>query len=550
MKKLVLLFAVLLLALPFIGVTAQEQAVVDAVAEFASVLPEQGYGVLQVADLTLELVENPDLVLLDVREAAEFAADGHIEGAFNVPIRTLGQNLNLLPNLDAKIVVICKSAGRAMLAATSLRILGYTDVRVMAGGMNAWGSAGNPVSTDVVEAPAAGEAPAVDATVLAAVDAYLSGLPEGFSIVSAQNLATELIENPPLLIDVRSAEEVANGYIEGSQHIWINEFFASQDQWPADKDANIVVYCQSGYRGGIATVMLELMGYTNVRNLGGGVNAWNTAELPLVGVPAPDEEEVAFDLVAFLGEYVAALPDTFNAVRPADLASELDGGAELVLVDVRTADEYSEGFIPGAFNLPLQELTTHLDLLPDLDAPIVVYCGSGHRSAIAMTALNLLGYSNVRSMISGFGAWTNASLPTSQETVVVEPGTAPEFDANVFPLVEGLIAMFQDGYLTVRAADLSVELVENPPFLVDVRTEGEWLDGHIEGAVWLTFRDFISTLDQLPADPAAPIVIYDNPTHRSSMALVFLKLLGYENVRALGGGVGAWTNGGFELVTE
>ena len=548
MKKLVLLFAVLLLALPFIGIQAQEQEVVDAVAEFAALLPDQGYGVLQVADLTLELVENPELVLLDVREATEFVTDGYIEGAFNVPIRTLGQNLNLLPNLDAKIVVICKSAGRAMLAATSLRILGYTDVRVMAGGMNAWIAAGNPISFEVVEAPAAGEVPAFDAVVLGAVDTFLSTLPEGFGIVSAQNLAAELVENPPLLIDVRSAEEFANGYIEGAQHIWINEFFASQDQWPADKEANIVVYCQSGYRGGIATVMLELMGYSNVRNLGGGVNAWNTAELPLAGVPAPDEE--AFDLTAFLTAYVAALPNNFNAVRPADLAAEIDGGAELVLVDVRTADEYAEGFIPGAFNLPLQELTSHLDLLPDLDAPIVVYCGSGHRSALAMTMLTMLGYTNVRSMMSGFGAWTGASLPVSQEAVVVEPGTAPEFDANVYPLVEGLVALFQDGYLTVRAADLSLELADNPPFLLDVRTDSEWAEGHIEGAVFVTLRDLMTSLDQLPADPAAPIVVYDNPTHRSSMALIFLKLLGYENVRALGGGVGAWTNGGFELVTE
>lgn len=545
MKKWVVLLTVLVLAVvPVYGVTAQTDAVTDAVANFAALLPEQGYGVLTVDDFSVQLIDTP-LVLLDVREVDEYTG-GHVPESFNVPIRTLGQNLTLLPNLADPIVVICKGGARAMLAATALRILGYEDVRVLAGGYDAWVGAEFPVTTDAF-VPELAEAPALDPEVLAAVDTFLSTLPQGFGLVNAANLSVELVDNPPILLDVRSAEEWATGYIEGAQHIWINEFLSRRDQWPADLDANIVIYCTSGYRGGIATVMMELLGYTNVRNLSGGLNGWINSGLPLAGVPA---QTTAFDLETALADYLAGLPNTFNAVRPADLAAELAVENDLVLVDVRSSDEYAEGFIEGAINIPLQELTAHLDMLPDLDANIVVYCGSGHRSALAMTALNLLGYTRARSMISGTNAWTSAGNPLSTELPVIEAGTRPAFDPELLALVEGFITAIPTGYYVVRAPDLSVELIENPPALIDVRTDSEWEAGRIEGAVHISLRDFFANLDQLPADMTTPVVLYDNPTHRSSIALAFLRLLGYENVRVLGGGTGAWTNAGLELVTE
>lgn len=51
---------------------------------------------------------------------------------------------------------------------------------------------------------------------------------------------------------------------------------------PADKAAPIVTVCKSGHRGAIAMMYLNFLGYTNVCNLGGGMNAWIAAELPVV----------------------------------------------------------------------------------------------------------------------------------------------------------------------------------------------------------------------------------------------------------------------------
>lgn len=542
MKKFVILLCLLLLALPMFGVMAQDEAVINRLQLYNLTLP-QGYGLISAEDLPTMLAEKPDTLLLDVRQPEEYAA-GHLEASFNVPLRELGQNLDLLPDLSADIVVICQGGGRATLAATALGVLGYENVRILKGGYGAWEAAELPTTTEAYAIEAAA-APVFDPAIYEAVNTYLTTLPDGFGMVSPQNLAAELTSSPLVLIDVRGLEEWNAGYIDGAQHIWVNEFMRSQDQWPADMDTPIVIYCASGYRGAIATVLMRLAGYTNVRNLSGGTNAWTAAGLPLAGA-----ETAEFDLDAYLASYVSGLPGTFNAVRVADLAAELTPASDVVLVDVRTADEYAEGFIAGALNIPLQELAQHLDLLPDLDANIVIYCGSGHRSAIAMTALNLLGYTNTRSLIGGFGAWTNGGQPVSHDVPVVEPGTAPQFDPAVYEVVSGFLAGIPAGYYAVKAIDLKVELAQNPPVLIDVRTDTEWAQGYIEGSLHLTLSDFMNRAAEWPQDLKTPIVIYDNPTHRSTMAMTFMRLLGYENVRVLAGGTAAWANDQLPLVTD
>ncbi|MAU13336.1 MAG: hypothetical protein CL607_26190 [Anaerolineaceae bacterium] len=544
MRKLgFVLLAVMLVFALVVPVAAQDAAVVAQLEAYSETIPP--YGTISAADVATAIAER-ELVLLDVREVEEYEA-GHVEGAFNVPIRTLGENLNLLPDTEAEIIVICQGGARAMLAQTALRVLGYSNAQTMAGGMGAWVGEDLPTVTDpfMVEA---GEAPEFDAAVYEAVNGYLVNLPQGYGLTNANALNEALFENPDiLLIDVRSPDEWANGYIAGAEHIWVNEFMASVDAWPEDKDAAIVIYCASGYRGGIATVMMNLMGYTNVRNLSGGIGAWIAAGLPLEGVPEEAAEETAeFDFAAVADEYLSSLPETFNAVRPDGLAEELEGDDVPFLVDVRTVDEYTESHIEGAINIPLQELTQNLDLLPAQDANIVVYCGSGHRSALAMEALNLLGYSNTRSMLTGFANWSGA---TSDVPVEAEVGMAPEIDPALFEAVDGYISSIPAGYFIVRADALNEELFENEIFLIDVRTDGEFEAGYIEGAVHIPLEQLVARMDEWPEDMAAAIVVYDNPTHRSTMAMEIMQILGYENVRTLGGGFGAWSSADLPVAT-
>lgn len=88
-------------------------------------------------------------VLIDVREPGEFAA-GHLHGAVNIPRGVLEFQVGSHPALaDAcrPIVVYCHSGGRAALAALSLSILGFDEVRSLAGGIMGWNEANLPIAT-------------------------------------------------------------------------------------------------------------------------------------------------------------------------------------------------------------------------------------------------------------------------------------------------------------------------------------------------------------------------------------------------------------------
>lgn len=86
-------------------------------------------------------------VLIDVREADEFAA-GHLPGAIHASRGMLEFKLSGNPELsarDTKIVLYCKTSGRAALAACALHDMGYLNVQSIAGGFDAWAAAGKPV---------------------------------------------------------------------------------------------------------------------------------------------------------------------------------------------------------------------------------------------------------------------------------------------------------------------------------------------------------------------------------------------------------------------
>lgn len=86
-------------------------------------------------------------VLIDIREADEFQA-GHLAGALLIPRGILEFKLSNSPELtarDLKIMLYCKTSGRAALAALSLKEMGYLNVTSIAGGFDAWQTAGKPV---------------------------------------------------------------------------------------------------------------------------------------------------------------------------------------------------------------------------------------------------------------------------------------------------------------------------------------------------------------------------------------------------------------------
>jgi rhodanese-related sulfurtransferase len=87
-----------------------------------------------------------------------------------------------------------------------------------------------------------------------------------------------------------------------------------------------------------------------------------------------------------------------------------------VLVDVRSPDEHTGGFIPGTdLNIDFREIQArHRELNANLDQHIVVYCQSGHRSNIAAETLMGLGYQHVYNVAGSMNAWEEAGFPIEQ----------------------------------------------------------------------------------------------------------------------------------------
>lgn len=91
----------------------------------------------------------------------------------------------------------------------------------------------------------------------------------------------------------------------------------------------------------------------------------------------------------------------------------IDAKENFILLDVRDAQEFAEGRLPGAINISRGTLEFNAAvILPDKNATIIVYCGTDRRSPLATKTMNDLGYKNAVNMIGGLEAWKEAGYPT------------------------------------------------------------------------------------------------------------------------------------------
>lgn len=88
------------------------------------------------------------------------------------------------------------------------------------------------------------------------------------------------------IVDVRTSEEFAASHIVGARNIPHDRIEAQASALPADKNAEIVVYCRSGRRSAMAQASLQKLGYTHVTHLEGDFIGWQAANRPVEGVAA------------------------------------------------------------------------------------------------------------------------------------------------------------------------------------------------------------------------------------------------------------------------
>ncbi|UCG01241.1 MAG: rhodanese-like domain-containing protein [Candidatus Heimdallarchaeota archaeon] len=111
------------------------------------IISKGSYVTISVSEAKDLIESNDELFILDVREPWEFE-DGHISGAYLIPVNDISARENELPKNKSKpILVYCRSGGRSVTASNTLDSLGYTQVNNMDSGFNAWKNAGYPYET-------------------------------------------------------------------------------------------------------------------------------------------------------------------------------------------------------------------------------------------------------------------------------------------------------------------------------------------------------------------------------------------------------------------
>ena len=99
-----------------------------------------------------------------------------------------------------------------------------------------------------------------------------------------------------------------------------------------------------------------------------------------------------------------------------DVKARLDRGDKFLLIDVREESEYAKDHLPKAIHLGKGIIERDIeDRAPELDTPMVLYCGGGYRSALAADNLQKMGYTSVLSMDSGIRGWREKNFPLTRD---------------------------------------------------------------------------------------------------------------------------------------
>jgi glyoxylase-like metal-dependent hydrolase (beta-lactamase superfamily II)/rhodanese-related sulfurtransferase len=186
------------------------------------------------------------------------------------------------------------------------------------------------------------------------------------------------------LLDVRDAAACAKGHLTGAINIGLGGQFATWAGTILDSGRPIVLIAEPGSEHE-ATLRLGRIGFDNIKGyLQHGMEA--------------------------LAHRQNLLQSTQRVSAPM-LAEELSTPQPPLVLDIRTAQEWSESHLPGSLNIPLSQLQQRLAELPS-DRRIAVHCAGGYRSSIASSLLHQHGITNLIELAGGITAWNASHLAT------------------------------------------------------------------------------------------------------------------------------------------
>lgn len=98
-----------------------------------------------------------------------------------------------------------------------------------------------------------------------------------------------------------------------------------------------------------------------------------------------------------------------------EVKDKIEGGDKFLLIDVREESEFAKDHLPGAVHMSKGVIERDIEArVPELNAPMILYCGGGYRSALAADNLQKMGYANVISMDGGIREWREKFYPLTK----------------------------------------------------------------------------------------------------------------------------------------
>ncbi|KVM60033.1 sulfurtransferase [Burkholderia ubonensis] len=467
-------------------------------------------------DVRARLLAGDEIALIDVREEDPYA-QGHPLWAANFPLSKLELDAwTRIPRRDTPIVVYGDAAGEdlAPRAAARLAQLGYSDVRLLDGGLAGWRAAGGELFIDVnVPSKSFGE--------------WVEAERHTPSLSAQEVQALIDARADVVIVDARRFDEYRTMNIPTSTSVPGAELVLRVRALAPDPATRVIVNCAGRTRSIIGTQSLINAGLPNpVAALRNGTIGWTLAGQALEHGAArrfPDEIDATLHADARRAARKVAERADVPRIALADVAALAEPGRTLYRFDVRTPEEYEAGHLPGFASAPGGQLVQETDHhAPVRGARIVLADDDGVRADMTASWLAQMGWDVRVVEPSGTQAFGETGLPPRD--VPAAPGVAEVSPATLA------------GWLREAAPD---EIA-----IVDVTASANYVKRHIPGA-WFAVRAQLR--DALAAIPAARRYVF---TCGSSLLARFAAadaralLPASAQIVVLAGGTAAWIDAG------
>jgi len=477
------------------------------------------------ADVRAQLLARREIALLDVREEDPYA-QAHPLWAANLPLSKLElEAYGRIPRRDTPIVVYDDGEGLAERAAVGLQVLGYTDVRLLAGGLAGWREAGGELFRDVnVPSKSFGE--------LVEAERHTPSLAAG-EVKALLDAKADVV-----VLDARRFDEYQTMSIPTATSVPGAELVLRARALAPDPATRVIVNCAGRTRSIIGTQSLVNAGLPNpVAALRNGTIGWKLAGLQLdhgQARRAPAELSPEQQAAALQAAQDVARRAGVQRIDEVTLAAwRAEPGRTTYALDVRTPEEYAAGHRPGFRSAPGGQLVQETDhhapvrgarfVLVD-DGGDLAEPGRGVRAAMTASWLAQMGWEVA--LLDG-----EALLPQARVTGPDAPPLPP------VPTPRTVAPATLADWLATGAGDTVV---------IDLTTSANHVKRHIPGAWWTPRATLAQALQKI--GPARRYVLTCGSSLLAKFAAADLQALTDAEVWVLEGGNTAWAEAG--LPTE